>query len=111
MFWQVGSSATLGTTTTFVGNILALTSITLNTGATMSGRALARNGAVTLDTNTDLRVPLSLPRSQSPTLGKAFSPATINAGGASTLTITLNNADTTAAGLTAPFTDTLPSGR
>ena len=51
VFWQVGSSATLGTTTTFVGNILALTSITLNTGASVSGRVLARNGAVTLDTN------------------------------------------------------------
>jgi hypothetical protein len=52
VFWQVGSSATLGTTTVFAGNILALTSITLNTGATMSGRALARNGAVTLDGNS-----------------------------------------------------------
>jgi len=51
VFWQVGSSATVGTTTTFVGNILALTSITLNTGAGVSGRALARNGAVTMDTN------------------------------------------------------------
>jgi hypothetical protein len=51
VFWQVGSSATLGTDTVFVGNILALTSITLNTGAQMDGRALARNGAVTLDTN------------------------------------------------------------
>lgn len=52
VFWKVGSSATLDTTTNFVGNILALTSITLNTGATVSGRALARNGAVTMDTNT-----------------------------------------------------------
>ncbi len=51
VFWQVGSSATLGTGTTFVGNILALTSITLNTSATMFGAALARNGAVTMDTN------------------------------------------------------------
>ena len=51
VFWQVGSSATLGTTTAFKGNILALTSITLNTGATVSGRTLARNGAVTLDAN------------------------------------------------------------
>jgi len=51
VFWQVGSSATLGTNSTFVGNILALTSITLTTGARVSGRALARNGAVTLDTN------------------------------------------------------------
>jgi hypothetical protein len=52
VFWQVGSSATLGTGTSFRGNILALTSITLNTGATMNGRALARNGAVTLDSNS-----------------------------------------------------------
>jgi hypothetical protein len=53
VFWQVGSSATLGTTTTFAGNILALTDIGLNTGATINcGRALARNGQVTMDTNT-----------------------------------------------------------
>jgi hypothetical protein len=52
VFWQVGSSATLGTTTRFIGNILALTSITLNTGAQVAGRLLARNGAVTLDDNT-----------------------------------------------------------
>jgi hypothetical protein len=52
LFWQVGSSATLGTTTAFKGNILAHTSITLNTGATINGRALAQNGAVTLDSNT-----------------------------------------------------------
>ena len=49
--WQIGSSATLGTTTSFIGNLIALTSITLNTGANIVGRALARNGAVTLDTN------------------------------------------------------------
>jgi Ice-binding-like len=51
VFWQVGSSATIGTGTVFVGNILALTSISLTTGASVSGRALARNGAVTMDTN------------------------------------------------------------
>ncbi|HEX2855728.1 MAG TPA: ice-binding family protein [Opitutaceae bacterium] len=52
LFWQVGSSATLGTDSRFAGNILALTSITLNTGASIDfGRALARNGAVTLDNN------------------------------------------------------------
>ncbi|MYR22010.1 ice-binding family protein, partial [Streptomyces sp. SID6137] len=55
VFWQVGSSATLGTDSTFVGNILALTSISATTGATIDGRALARNGAVTLDTNTITR--------------------------------------------------------
>jgi hypothetical protein len=52
VFWQVGSSATLGTATAFEGNILALTSITADTGATdLDGRLLARNGAVTLDSN------------------------------------------------------------
>ncbi|MEO6350724.1 MAG: ice-binding family protein [Candidatus Limnocylindrales bacterium] len=51
VFWQIGSSATLGTATSIVGNIMALTSITVTTGATLKGRALAQNGAVTLDTN------------------------------------------------------------
>ena len=49
VFWQVGSSATLGTGSRFVGNILALTSISVQTGVAVQGRALARNGAVTLD--------------------------------------------------------------
>ena len=52
IFWQVGSSATLGTYSVFRGTILSLQSITLDTGATLVGRALARNGAVTLDSNT-----------------------------------------------------------
>jgi uncharacterized repeat protein (TIGR01451 family) len=52
VFWVVGSSATLGTNSALQGNILALTSITVTTGTTINGRALARNGAVTLDTNT-----------------------------------------------------------
>ncbi len=52
VFWQVGSSATLGTNSVFKGSILALTSITVTTGAQLEGRALARNGAVTLDSNT-----------------------------------------------------------
>jgi len=53
VYWQVGSSATLGTGTVFTGNILALASITLNTGAVVNdGRLFARTGAVTLDTNT-----------------------------------------------------------
>ena len=60
VYWQVGSSATLGTGSSFAGNILALTSITLTTGATMTGRALARNGAVTLDTNVINSLPCRL---------------------------------------------------
>ena len=52
VYWQVGSSATLGTTTDFVGSIIANQSITLNTGANITcGRAIALNGAVTMDTN------------------------------------------------------------
>lgn len=51
VFWQVGSSATLGVSTAFAGNILALASVTLNTSTDVSGRTLAQNGAVTMDTN------------------------------------------------------------
>lgn len=49
IFWQIGSSATLGTNSTFGGTIMALTSITLNTGTAIDGRALALHGAVTID--------------------------------------------------------------
>jgi hypothetical protein len=51
VFWQVGSSATLGTTTAFQGNLMALTSISLNDGASVTGRVLARNGTVSLINN------------------------------------------------------------
>jgi uncharacterized repeat protein (TIGR01451 family) len=111
VFWQIGSSATLGTGTSFVGNILALTSITLTTGANVSGSALARNGAVTMDSNT-VTVPVcNIPvTSTRPTMAKTFSPGTISAGGISTLTITFNNTNDTPANLTGPLIDTLPSG-
>ncbi len=55
VFWQVGSSATLGTGSKLVGTVMALQSITLTTGAIVVGRVLARNGAVTLDTNSVIR--------------------------------------------------------
>ena len=55
VFWQVGSSATLGTRTAFAGNILALTSISVNDAVTVDGRLLARNGAVTLINDTITR--------------------------------------------------------
>jgi Ice-binding-like len=51
-YWKIGSFATLGTSTAFIGNIVALTNISLTSGAKVSGRVLARNGAVTLDNNT-----------------------------------------------------------
>jgi hypothetical protein len=53
VYWEVGSSATLGTSTAFAGNIIAAQSITLNTSATIGcGRAIALNAAVTMDSNT-----------------------------------------------------------
>lgn len=81
VFWQVGSSATLGTNSVFVGNILALTSITVTTGATVQGRALARNGAVTLDTNTFTQPLCNL---NAPTTTTTSGPATTGNGPATT---------------------------
>jgi hypothetical protein len=57
VFWQVGTSATIGTASQWQGNIVALTSITLVDNATLLGRALARNGAVTLGTNNVITLP------------------------------------------------------
>ncbi len=88
VFWQVGTSATLGTTSNFSGTILALTSITLNTGASVSGRALARNGAVTLDDNS-----ISVP----------------TCSAASTTTTTLGSTTTTTPPATTTTTTTPPA--
>lgn len=52
IFWQVGSSATFGTTSVFKGTIMAMQSITFGTGATLDGKALARNGGVVMAGNT-----------------------------------------------------------
>jgi hypothetical protein len=52
VFWQTGSSATIGIASNFAGNIIALASVTLGTGVSLNGRALARTGAVTMDTNS-----------------------------------------------------------
>lgn len=101
VYWQVGSSATLGTSTSFVGNILALTSITLTTGANVSGRVLARNGAVTMDTNN---VTVCGPASACPII--TVNPATLPNG----VVGTPYSQTVSAVGGTAPFTFTVSSG-
>jgi hypothetical protein len=90
VFWQVGSSATLGTTTTFVGNILALTSITLQTGASLSGRVLAQTGMVTLASNA-VSV-CSLAGSPTPTTLTTQASAAVQLGGLIHDTATLSGA-------------------
>jgi hypothetical protein len=110
IFWQIGSSATLGTATSFAGNILALTSITLTTGANVTGRALARNGAVTLDTNAvTAACPSGVPPPVCPVI--TLSPAVLPSG-----TVAVAYSQTiTASGGTAPYSfavtaGTLPAG-
>jgi uncharacterized protein (TIGR03437 family) len=97
VFWQVGSSATLGTYSVFMGNILASSSITLTTGATMTGRALALNGAVTLDTNT-ITAPGSIQVVKNTVGGDGVFAFTSNFGLAS-LTTVANTASQTFGGL------------
>jgi hypothetical protein len=83
VFWEVGSSATLGTSTSFKGSILALASITMTTGASLEGRALARNGAVTLDTNVITRPSCSttaVPTAAAPTVAPTSTSGPANDG-------------------------------
>jgi hypothetical protein len=101
IFWQVGSSATLGTGTSFIGNILALTSITLTTGANVSGRVLARNGAVTMDSNN---VAVCGPNFACPVI--TVNPATLPNG----VVGTPYSQTVSAVGGTAPYTFTVSSG-
>ncbi|HMJ02630.1 MAG TPA: ice-binding family protein [Conexibacter sp.] len=75
VYWQVGSSATLGTTTAFQGNLMALTSISLNNGATVIGRMLARNGQVSLINNV-----LSAPQCGTGSAGSGPTPRGPGAG-------------------------------
>ena len=75
VFWQVGSSATLGTNSTFRGTILALASITVTTGVTINGRVLARNGAVTLDSDTITRATCAPPETTGTTVTSSVNPS------------------------------------
>jgi hypothetical protein len=92
VFWQVGSSATLGTGSTFRGTIIALTSITVTTGVTVDGRVLARNGAVTLDTDTITR----------PTCAAVAATTAATTRAAATTTTATTTAATTTAAKTTP---------
>lgn len=99
VFWQVGASATLGTTTSFAGTVMALTSISVGTGTNVAGRALARNGAVTLD-NTVFTDPSCV--STPTTTSIAATPAT--AGGSTTVTATVAAPGAATPGGTVTFT-------
>ena len=98
VFWQVGSSATLGTASVFVGNILALTSISVQTGVVVHGRALARNGSVTLDNDVFTQpscTPATATQAPATTTTVAATPTTVAGGVATTVGPTVTVAPTT----------------
>jgi hypothetical protein len=107
IFWQVGSSATLGTGSIFAGTIMAQASVTVTTGAALVGRALARTGAVTLDSNAIVNPGAAVIGVTPPTLSVA---CPVNVG---QLNVAFNSA-VVAAGGTSPFTfsitGSLPQG-
>jgi hypothetical protein len=84
VFWQVGSSATIGTGAAFAGTVLALTSVAAQTGATVSGRLFARNGAVTLDTNVITRPGCTIAPIATTTTTTEVAATTTEAGGGPT---------------------------
>ena len=104
VYWQIGSSATIGTGTAFLGHIVALTSVTVDHGASVVGGALAVNGAVTMDDNAisvadSVSTQYSFPGEYGVTTGNVVTLASItqNAGvltlvGSSTATATITNA-------------------
>lgn len=96
VYWQVGSSATLGTATVFAGNILALASITLNTGTTIVGRALAQTGAVTMDTNTISNLVCTLVPTVAPTIDSSNVPTTATPTNEATSSPTIEPSPTSA---------------
>jgi hypothetical protein len=97
VFWQVGSSATLGVGSGFVGTVMALASITANTNATVQGRLLARDGATTLDTNT-----INRPFCAAPVTTTTAAATTTTVAGATTTTAPGTPATTTSSSLPPP---------
>jgi len=114
VYWQVGSSATLGTGTQFQGNLMALASITMNSGATIvTGRAMAQTAAVTLIDNTITTPTVPCVPTPPPTadiaIAKTVDNATPNLGSNVTFTVTAaNNGPGSATGV--QVTDVLPAG-
>jgi cell division septation protein DedD len=106
VYWQVGSSATLGTTSSFIGTIMALTSISVTTGTTVDGRALARNGQVSLDNNVFTNSPCD--NTPPTTTTTTTAPTTTTTTTAPTTTTTAPTTTTTAptTTTTAPTTTT-----
>lgn len=104
VYWQVSSSATLGTRTSFMGTVMALTSITANNGATVVGSLLARNGAVTLDNNVITRPICALPPTTTTTSPDSTSTTTTTTPGGTSTTV----APTTTVAVTP--TSTIPGG-
>jgi hypothetical protein len=112
VFWRVQISATLNGIH-FPGTVIAGTAVTVGDNADVAGRVVARTAAVTMPGDGGTTIggcSAAVPPAGGVALSKAFFPTTINAGGVSILTITLSNDNTTVATLTAPLTDTLPSG-
>lgn len=121
VFWQVGSSATLGSESMFVGSILALGSVTVQTGTTVTGRVLARVGQISLDTSTVTRPSCDTPTGTGP-FSKVAPPAVDSGSPTATTTTTAPNASdpprtgstttsetTTAPTTTDPVTTTAPT--
>jgi hypothetical protein len=109
IYWQVGSSATLGTGSSFRGSILALTSVTLTTGATTIGRVLARNGAVTLDTNT-ITKPACAATTPSPTATATATPTVSPTRSASPTVTTVTTSGVPSPTTTGPQVTSVPTG-
>jgi type VI secretion system secreted protein VgrG len=110
VYWQVSSSATLGTDSAFAGTVLASASITAETGATVIGRLLAGTGAVTLDTNT-ITVPLCTTPTSTATTPSGTTTPTSTAAGTATSAGTPNGASTTPNGALAAGTGPGSTGR
>jgi len=102
VFWVVGSSATLGTSSIIQGNIMAQASITVTTGATVDGRALARTAAVTLDSDT-ITVPVAVqtPVTTSTSLTTSVNPAAVGQSVTFTAAVTAGTGSAIPVGLVA----------